>query len=173
MFLLATVVRGADATLWITGEEVLPLPVRWAATDQATKMFAAIGVRLKWKTHHRADPDDAMAIQLRFIANMPGHPGAMAFAAPFEAVPVVTVMYDRIRFNTERVPEVRAALLAHVLAHEIGHVLMKTDGHSAAGIMKTHWSGIECQGMAHRPLAFLPDDADMIRRALGLSALPR
>ena len=44
----------------------------------------------------------------------------MAFANPFDPVPVVTVMYDRILAVTEGFPQVRSAFLAHVLVHEIG-----------------------------------------------------
>ena len=166
VFLLASDVRGADVTLWTTGDDIVSTFVRFAATEQATRMFAAIGVRLQWKTHRRVNPDDGMAIQVRFTTDMPGHPGALAFANPFDPVPVVMVMYNRLFFATERVPEVRVSLLAHVLAHEIGHLIMRTDEHSPAGIMKAHWSGAECARMAHLPLTFLPEDADVIRRGL-------
>jgi hypothetical protein len=173
MFFFASVVQGTDVTLWMMGEGILSNPVRWAATDEATRIFAAIGVQLKWKAHNSVDPNDGMAIQVRFIANMPGHPGAMAFANPFDPVPAVTVMWDRILLLTDQCPELRTALLAHVLAHEIGHVLMKTDAHSAAGLMKAHWSGLDYGRIVHRRLTFLPDHADMIRRGLGLTPTPR
>ena len=90
VFLLASDVRGADVTLWTTGDDIVSTFVRFAATEQATRMFAAIGVRLQWKTHRRVNPDDGMVIQVRFTTDMPGHPGALAFANPFDPVPVVT-----------------------------------------------------------------------------------
>jgi hypothetical protein len=77
---------------------------------------------------------------------------------------VITVSHDRVLFVTERVPEVRSALLAHVLAHEIGHVLMKTDSHSSGSIMKPHWSASDWPQITHGQLTFLPADTDMIRR---------
>lgn len=33
-----------------------------------------------------------------------------------------------------------AVLLGHVAAHEIGHLLLRTNSHSAAGIMHAHWT---------------------------------
>jgi hypothetical protein len=135
----------------------------WLRLDQASRIFAAIGVRLRWKMQNPVNPDDGVAIQVRFTTETPGHTGALAFANPFDPVPVVTVLYDRILFATDRAPKVRTALLAHVLAHEIGHLLMRTDGHSPTGLMKAHWSAADCTRIAHRPFTFLPADADMIR----------
>jgi hypothetical protein len=36
-----------------------------------------------------------------------------------------------------------ATLLGHVAAHEIGHLLLGTNSHSAAGIMHAHWAAEE------------------------------
>jgi hypothetical protein len=170
---LTSVVQGADVTLWMTGSAMVSNTVRCAAAEQATRIFAAAGVRLKWKTQNTANPDDGVRIEVRFITDEPGHRGALAFANPFGPVPVVTVLYDRILAATERAPQIRDALLAHVLAHEIGHLLMKTNGHSPSGLMKARWSADDCTRMAHRPFTFLPADAVMIREGLGLNPTTR
>ena len=170
ILLLASAVRGADVTLLMTGQTMVPNFVRIAATYQATRMFAGIGVRLESKKQNVQSRSEGMVIQVRFIDDTPGHPGAMAFSNPFDPVPVVTVMYDRILFATERSPERRAAILAHVLVHEIGHLLMRTNAHSPDGVMKAHWSSADQTRMAYRPLPFLPDDVDMIRSGLALSS---
>jgi hypothetical protein len=169
ILLLASAVRSADVTLLMTGHTMVPNFVRIAATDQATRMFAGIGVRLESKKQNVQSRGEGMVIQVRFIDNMPGHPGAMAFSNPFDPVPVVTVLYDRILLATERNPERRDKLLAHVLVHEIGHLLMRTNGHSPDGVMKAHWSNADYTRMAYRPLPFLPDDVDLILRGLALS----
>jgi hypothetical protein len=57
VLLLTTVVQGADVTLWMTGHGMVSNPIRCVATEQATRMFAAIGVQLKWKTQNLLDPD--------------------------------------------------------------------------------------------------------------------
>jgi hypothetical protein len=171
ILLLATAVRGADVTLLMTGQTMVPNFVRIAATCQATRMFAGIGVRLESKK--RNVHSQGMVIQVRFIDDTPGHPGAWAFSNPFDQVPLVTVMYDRIVFATERSPGRRTALLAHVLVHEVGHLLMRTNGHSPDGVMKAHWSNADQTRMAYRPLPFLPDDVDMILRGLALRSATR
>ena len=77
ILLLATAVRGADVTLLMTGQTMVPNFVRIAATCQATRMFAGIGVRLESKK--RNVHSQGMVIQVRFIDGPPGHPAAWAF----------------------------------------------------------------------------------------------
>jgi hypothetical protein len=170
ILLLASAVRGADVTLLMTGQILVPNFVRIAATYQATRMFAGIGVRLESKKEIVQSRSEGMVIQVRFIDDTPGHTGAMAFSNPFDPVPLVTVLYDRILLATERSPERRAAILAHVLVHEIGHLLMRTNDHSPDGVMKAHWSSADQTRMAYRPLPFLPEDVFMIRSGLALSS---
>lgn len=55
-----------------------------------------------------------------------------------------------------------------MLAHEIGHVLIATDGHAGTGIMKAHWNSQDCAAMASRPLEFTPDDVELIVNGLAL-----
>jgi len=165
IFLLTTAGHAADVTLRTTGQNLVSNPVWDAATDLATRMFAKVGVRLEWKAQNSEAPADGVAVQVKLIPDMPGHAEAMAFANPFSSPPVIIVMYDRIQFATDRVPGLRGALLAHVLVHEIGHVLMKSDAHSPVGVMKAEWSGSDYSRIANRlPLRFSPADAELIRR---------
>jgi hypothetical protein len=170
IFVLASAARGADVTLWMAGETLVPNSVLWMALHDASRMFAAIGVELAWKIRGPATSDDGVRIPVKFVTGIQGHPNAMAFANPFDPIPVVTVMYDRILFATERQPNTRATILAHTLIHEIGHVLMRSNAHSPDGIMKAHWSTSDYSRMSYRPLSFCRSDVEMIRGTLGLTA---
>ena len=171
IFLLASAVRGADVTLSMTPETWIDNFVRTAAAGQTVRMFAAIGVRLDWNPRKPETPDNTIRIQVRFIGDIAGHPGAMAFSNPFDPAPVVTVMYDRIVAVTKNNSSWRVPLLAHALSHEIGHLLMRTDAHSPDGVMKSHWEREDYGRMAYRPLPFLPGDIEMIHR--GVIAMAR
>jgi len=72
---------------------------------------------------------------------------------------------DRLRPMMETLsrPEV---LIGHVLAHEIGHKLLRTDSHSPTGLMKAHWSNVETEQMTFQPMTFTPADAAQIRENL-------
>ena len=165
ILLLTTTGHAADVALRTTGQNLVSNPVWDVATDQATRMFAKIGVRLQWRTQNSEAPADGVAVQVKLIPDMAGHAEAMAFASLFSRPPVITVMYDRILFATDSVPGLRGALLAHVLVHEIGHVLMKSVAHSPVGVMKAEWSGSDYSRIANRLLLpFSPAEAELIRR---------
>ena len=165
IFLLTTAAHATTVTLRTTGQNLVSDTVWDAATDQATRMLAKIGVRLDWETQDSEAPADRAAVHVRFLSDMPGHAEAMAFSNPISSAPVIIVLYDRILFATDRVPGLRGALLAHVLVHEIGHVLMKSDAHSPVGVMKAQWSRSDYSRIASRlPLPFSPAEAELIRR---------
>src|SRR6185369_9582631 len=110
----------------------------------------------------------SVPIQMRFASKSLENVSrdAFAFARPFaDGVDGITVIYERIRTATEGPTRVQS-ILAHVLAHEIAHVLIGTAGHAETGIMKAHWNGRDYAAMNVKPLEFTPDDVDMIVKGL-------
>ena len=63
-------------------------------------------------------------------------------------------------------PSLRGRLLAHVLAHEISHILQGTNRHADSGVMKTGWSNVDYEAMARAPLAFTPFDIEEMQDGL-------
>jgi hypothetical protein len=107
---------------------------------------------------------------LDFATNTPRgeHPGAMAYAQPYEAVHVV-VLYGRIENSADGLTQI-STLLAHVMTHEIAHLLEGISRHSQTGVMKARWEAHDFAQMAYTPLPFAPEDVDLIRRGLRLRA---
>jgi hypothetical protein len=131
----------------------------------ATQIFADAGVIMKWRTRPRScTPGD---ILIDFSNNTPLNelPGALAYSRPFEG-DYVRVFYDRIQRRTKA--DVLPYLLAHVLAHEITHVLESTSWHSERGVMKSSWNATDYGQMKWRQLTFTETDLKLIR--LGLEA---
>ena len=95
----------------------------------------------------------------------------MAYAQPYEGVHIV-VLYYRIEANTDG-PTQASTFLAHVMTHEITHLLQGFSRHSETGVMKAHWDASDFMQMAHRPLPFAPEDIDLIHRGLQLRAAGR
>jgi hypothetical protein len=56
-------------------------------------------------------------------------------------------------------------LLAHAMAHEIGHLLLLS-GHSAAGLMRADWSADDLRDAIRGDLNFNPEQAEEIRNRL-------
>jgi hypothetical protein len=95
----------------------------------------------------------------------PGTFGALAYARPYQNIGTcIHVFIDRIRSGRD--PHFANTLLAHVLAHEITHVLEGVARNSDKGIMKAVWSPGDYQQMKFHPLPFAPEDVDLIRDAI-------
>jgi hypothetical protein len=56
-------------------------------------------------------------------------------------------------------------VLAHAMAHEIGHLLLPY-GHSAAGLMRANWDAADLQRAVRGQLNFTPQQAQSIRAKL-------
>jgi len=59
-------------------------------------------------------------------------------------------------------------ILAHVMTHEITHVLQGIERHSATGVMKARWDAKDFLNMTFSPLPFTVDDIDLLHTALRL-----
>jgi hypothetical protein len=59
-----------------------------------------------------------------------------------------------------------AAVLAHVIAHEIGHVLLRTNGHNPRGLMSSPWTDFEYGNILRGLMFFTADQSKTMRMAL-------
>jgi hypothetical protein len=162
--LLAGSLSARQIDLRTVGEKVLPGGITQAARLQIGWMLEKVGVEVRWNP--RQVRAGVQAIEIRFALGTPAafHPGALAYARPFAGgVQPVTVFYDRVRFLAEVRPGLEARLLAHVLVHEIGHVLMENDAHSSAGVMKARWTVHDYDRMALAPLQFTKEERDLLK----------
>jgi hypothetical protein len=92
----------------------------------------------------------------------------MAFALPKERVHI-TVFWDRVQHAKSFVST--SVLLAHVLVHEITHILQGIGRHSDSGVMKARWTGEDYEAMVRKPLPFTSDDIELIRRGAAARVL--
>ena len=53
---------------------------------------------------------------------------------PYEAY----VFFQRVKEATKDTGESRPRLLGHIIVHELGHLLLESEGHSDIGIMSKH-----------------------------------
>lgn len=144
----------ATVTICIDPDPLVLMGVR----PLVSKMFASIAVRVDW--HDRDScPVGVGAIQVRMSHNPPSIRKfkSLAFAQPYEGT--IVVFPDRVQeLNRNGGPSV----LAHVLVHEITHVIEGIDRHSATGIMKDRWDDNDYFQMRRRPLPFAQEDVNLI-----------
>ncbi len=79
----------------------------------------------------------------------------------------VYVLYDRVEaFTAKHIANTHAdtpQILGHVIAHEIGHLLLNDQTHSANGIMRSPWNLWDLQNASYGHLLFTPRQAGAIR----------
>jgi hypothetical protein len=140
--------------------DTTPTTEVFRAQAQASGMFAAIGVKLNWRCP-KSVPQEAIVISL---ATTPENrkPGELAYALPYEGTHIV-ILYDRVR---KMMANQVSAVLAHVLVHEVTHILQGFPRHSEIGLMKARWDASDFAQMTWKPLPFTNDDIDLIRRGL-------
>jgi hypothetical protein len=57
-------------------------------------------------------------------------------------------------------------LLGHAAAHELGHLLLRSDAHSPAGIMRASWEVKDLWRLPHAGLIFLPGQLRAVQAVL-------
>lgn len=60
----------------------------------------------------------------------------------------------------------RHAILAHAMAHEIGHLLLGTNSHFPVGIMRADWTQKDLQCISREGLQFTSEQAERMRHAV-------
>ena len=79
----------------------------------------------------------------------------------------VTLYYAHLADPTTHLPLSDAELLGHVIAHEVGHLLLGTDSHSHDGIMQGRWADVQLREARKGHLQFSASQAAFMRECLG------
>ena len=160
-----------DVMVYVTGGTLVPGAENLAAQDTASRIFARIGIRIGWlkgKPQTIKGTANTMMIHVRFVRRPMDDctSAALAYATPFaKGTKTITILRDRIRLVASSLcPE--HCMLAHVLAHEIAHVVQGTNRHDDTGVMKAVWNREDNAAMGQGLLDFTATDVALIRRGL-------
>ena len=134
------------------------------------RMFEAAGVRIAWRAGHpKQDAAGGLAVfvKLTDAVGRDRERRVMGRAFPFgSGVRRIEVFEDIVNARAGATQIDAYKIMAHVLAHEIGHLLEGIDHHSATGIMKAAWTLDDYRAMARHPLPFAEEDLEMIHSRL-------
>ena len=165
--------HAAECNVVVRIHETVPVPwiVSVRAQSRAAEMFREIGVSTRWHTGgSKVSGDDRSCgapIDVEFQNTSAGYrmsPDTLGYAAPYaDTGTCIHIFMDRVHKQND---QLTAAVLAHVLVHEIGHVLERVSRHSAEGVMKAHWGVGESRDMLSRTLQFAPEDVELIHRGI-------
>jgi hypothetical protein len=166
VLMLAPELQAADVTVYVQlATPTSPYPSECIAT----RMFQQVGISVAWRIANTPQtPDSGVALKVALASSAPPetYPDALAVSYPFASTssPIV-VFCDRIQSRAGTDACFERTLLAHVLVHEIAHVLQGTDRHSDSGIMKSHWDASDYRLMARHCLRFEDMDVALIRKS--------
>ncbi len=142
------------------------------AERTAAAMFHEIGVEVRFRNGavpaHAADDSCGAPIVMEIENNATGFrvsDEAVGFAAPYSSGGTcIHIFSDRILKGHG--VQFATLLFAHVLAHEITHVLEGTCRHSPEGVLKAHWDRQDHDRMMSHPLPFAAIDVELIHRGI-------
>jgi hypothetical protein len=160
----------------------VPKDVLARAKAEASRIYRALGVRLVWRdafdssvrppvsvnitsTPFGAPPPlpDSLAIKAadsRVLGVAPGHKDRVERE--------VWAFYERIEDTAPLLGLDSGLLLGHVIAHEIGHVLLPYDSHSPTGLMRAGWDKNQAANAVFGSLKFTRGQSALIRRSVTL-----
>jgi hypothetical protein len=161
----------------------VPTPLLAAAEDQAREIFRRTGLETVWLNcspkleREKLEPgscyfSDTTHLTLKISphamnAKVRDRIEVLGTAYPDEkgAGYFAYVFYDRIQELAQR-RRLGHALLADVMAHEIGHLLLGSTSHSPSGIMCGHWNYEQLRNVSEGALAFVPAQSRIMRDRL-------
>lgn len=124
---------------------------------QTAEILARTGLRIRWahcpisdeearQNRNCVRPTDPTTIRLNILSKnmakkMASRGIAFGYAVPLAASfgVIAGVFYDRTIREADSVGLPRHMMLGHIMAHEIGHLLLGPDSHSPQGIMSPNW----------------------------------
>jgi hypothetical protein len=150
-----------------------PVHLLVEAETIATRVFEQAGVNVRWincPVVHRDLPDAAICrkavfptyFQLRIVLPHPGLSESsfgVSYMSPEGIGCYSYVFYQRVAQQHRDNEQNAAVLLGHIMAHEIAHLLLGTNSHSASGIMRAHWYLQELASANKGALLFTPEQA--------------
>lgn len=151
------------------------------AEQETARIFERIGIAAIWvvcppsslegvRTEACALPDAPTRLTLRLFSNsMASRARLSGDAFGYALLPanegfglVANVFADRVR-ELPNGGECAGVTLGRVIAHELGHLLLGRNGHSAAGIMHTPWRSEDLELHREGLMLFMPGEAKRIR----------
>ena len=147
------------------------------AEREAERIFLYAGIQLTWTTGLlAADVNDnatsergsAASLQLRLwpravAGKRPSGSETLGFCLSLEngdAVVLADVIQQRAVFGSTQF----ADLLGLAMAHELGHLLLRSAAHSVSGIMRARWTEKALRDDDRGYLRFTPGEAQSMRR---------
>lgn len=170
-------------TVSVYNDAEVPEEVLGQAEVQAERVFRHAGIEVTWlNCRIPAVSEDASQacreavfpehLHLRMVRKPLGLKGetmGIAFQADDGRGCYADLFYEPVEHLHQSDGTDIASLLGHIAAHEIGHLLLGANSHSAAGIMHAHWTARELASAKVGGLVFLERESRRMQARLAIT----
>ena len=169
-------------TVMVDNSVQMPASVLRQAESEAGRIFGFSGIQIRWLECAPGlgteDPCQRVPGESEFIVHVvrTGQTSldsifGVAFVGQHGYGKYCDIFFDRIQETARTTRTGLGRLVATVIAHELGHLLLGSHSHSFFGIMMRHWNQGELQRIAMGGLVF--SDGEGLRMRLRLRSQER
>jgi hypothetical protein len=137
---------------------------------EATRIYQGLRITLVWTESDEAAVDYQFTVKIvsEAIAGkvIDGRAMGVAVGTREKRGTLAYAFYGRIADVTRTIGADTGLILGHVIAHEIGHLLLPYDAHAKTGLMRGGFDQKQAQRAATGLLTFTSDEAALIRTRL-------
>jgi hypothetical protein len=181
MVIASAATSAANLTVRYYNQAGVPAKLLESAVESASIAMRTAGIQVRWLNCHATPEvcqdagDRALELNLTTApAAEARRPGVNAgFSMGYSLLPengaggvYAKVLWNRVIAYAKTVDVPVATVLGHVMAHELGHLLLNTAQHSRHGIMKGVWTGSDRALLTGGRLVFHGREAAAMRRRL-------
>jgi len=153
-------------TVVVYNDAGVPARIVESAKEAAERIYRDAGIAIAWKDHN--DPatgtTELFVRIVRRSLNLPGEDFGIAFVGGDGRGVQADIFYSGIEQLSS--PTNPAQILGHVMAHELGHLLLGMNTHSRLGIMQAQWTDQQLRQMSKGILKFDKRQSEIISAKL-------
>lgn len=150
----------ATLDLQMRSEVRVPAYVLKKSQDEVTRIFADAGLAVRWT-------ETSPRVTVKIVAQVLGYDrkasGVMGVAQRTPNGYVAQIFFRQVQEFAYTYEVDLGTMLGHVIAHEIGHLLMPANAHSPTGVMQPYWDRALVRDASQGTLTFTAAQAARIR----------
>jgi hypothetical protein len=168
--MLAYATLALSLTIRVYDTHGVALDTKAAARAAVDRIVSPAGIHVIWAQCPCDDRVASTELMIRITAApAAADPASLGFSyvdVEQRAGTLATVFADRVHALAQLAAVDEGELLGRAMAHEIAHLLLGTRDHSAAGLLRGHWTSLELAKNQPRDWQFLRGDGARLQQAL-------
>jgi hypothetical protein len=164
--------QAASIAVLVYNHAHLPMETLVQVRDRASLIFRKSGIEIEWLDCPLNDGERSLypgcpetinraKLFLRIFPQTAAKTGEAGEA--FVAARIANIFWNRVEERAQALKAPVTRLLAHTVAHELGHLLLGSNSHAPAGIMSARWNAQVLTQICQEGLYFNRQQSEVIR----------